>query len=93
MVAILNFSKGYNSVNLKAKFFLGKLVFHSGGSNEQNCMVIIQMWGGGRVLIFLMVLIYRGTRDKIGVKCPENAFQTLRANDNFRRSNGGGGRV
>ena len=92
MAAILDFSKGHNSVNFNAIFCLGKLLFHSGGSNEQNCMVIIQMWGG-RVLIFLMVLIYPGTRDKIAVQCPGKSISDLRANANFRRRNGGRGCV
>ena len=73
MAAILDFSKGHNSVNFKAKnFFLGKLVFHSEGFNEHNCMVIIQMWGGRVLWVSWPRLIL----DLWTLECRSNGGQT-----------------
>ena len=46
-------------------FFWDKVVVNSQGVNKQNWMVVIQMWGGGRILLqpWLQVILLSKSTD------------------------------
>ena len=68
---------------------LGKLLFHSGGSNEHNCMVIIQMCVGGACFSFFKGFDLPRHKRQNCCAMSGKCISDLRANDNFRRCNGG----